>query len=150
MESFAIWAENGHITFHLTQVHGYPKETCPFGGYDVYGQVEIKCGSYFVKGELAFTTGEIYRLYSQLKEMQKTLQGKIKYDSYEYQLSFIISIDSIGNFTIAGEYKENLFNNTQLHFDLKGDPSYLFHCLPEMKTIVSKYGSYEGKVIMFK
>lgn len=144
MESITLNAENGYIKFHLTEIFGYPDRTSHFGGYDVIGQIEIKSSNYFVKGGLNFTTGEIYDFYTQINKVFKSLDGLAKYDSSEFQLSFLVKVDQLGHISIVGEYLEDLANDSKLIFELKGDQSYLDSWLYELNKIVSKYGDNSG------
>src|SRR5574338_1378778 len=108
MDKFTLFSENGYLEFHYTEIIGFPKQTSHFGGYDVVGKVEIKCDNYFVKGNLLFTTGEVFEFFTQLKKVESSLKGFARFDSYEYQLSFLLSIDKSGYFSLKGEYTENL------------------------------------------
>jgi hypothetical protein len=146
MDNFSIVAENGHLIFYYNQVIGFPDKVSPFGGYDVNGQLEIKCNNYFVKGKLKFTTGEIYNFFTQLKQVYSSLNGIAQFDSFESQLLFTLRLHKLGHTDIVGEYSENLFSNTKLKFELLGDQTYLSKCIDDNKIVIDKFGDYQGVV----
>ena len=63
LESITLNSSNGYIKFHLNDILGFPNETCYYGGYDILGEIEIKCDNYFVKGSLNLSTGNIFNFY---------------------------------------------------------------------------------------
>jgi hypothetical protein len=145
MDKFIIVTENGHLIFYYDKVLKFPDEVSPFGGYDVDGQLEIKCDNYFVKGKITFTTGEIYSFFSQLKQVYNSLKGIAQFDSFEYQLSFTLKIHKLGHIDIIGEYSEGLFSKkTKLKFELAGDQTYLLKCINDNKAVINKYGDQQG------
>ena len=146
MDKFSIVADNGYLLFHYDEVLGFPEQTSPFGGYDVWGQVEIKCDNYFVKGNLAFSTGEMFSFFTQLEKVEFLLKGFARFDSYEHQLSFLLKIDKLGHFFLNGEYAENLANETKLNFELKGDQSHFAKWINENRNVIEKYGDNTGVV----
>ena len=144
MESITLNSSNGYIKFHLNDILGFPNETCYYGGYDILGEIEIKCDNYFVKGSLNLSTGNIFNFYTQLTELFNSLESVAKFDSYEHQLSFFVNVNKLGHLSVEGEYREDLVNNSRLIFALEADQSYLNDWLSELKKVVNKYGNNLG------
>ena len=144
MESVTLNSSNGYIKFHLNEIFGFPDETCYFGGYDILGEIEIKSNNYFVKGNLNFSTGNIFNFYTQLTELFNSLENVAKFVSYENQLSFFVKVNKLGHISVEGEYRENLVNDSRLIFVLESDQTYLNEWLSELKKIVNKYGNNTG------
>jgi hypothetical protein len=144
LDSITLNSSNGYIKFQLKEILGFPNETCYYGGYDILGEIEIKCDNYFVSGNLNFSTGNIFNFYSQLTELFNSLETAAKFDSYEHQLSFFVKVDKLGHIEVEGEYREDLVNKSRLIFEFEGDQSYLNDWLSELKRIVNKYGNNLG------
>src|SRR5688500_5557745 len=106
MDYFEIKGDDGYIKVTLGEVFGFPDQTSHFGGYDTQSEIEIKSQSYFVKGTLWTTTGEIYDFYRKLEECQRHLSGTIEYNSYERNLQLQLTYDQLGHIKLAGEYCE--------------------------------------------
>jgi hypothetical protein len=143
-EYFELKGEDGYIKIIVGQVFGFPDKTSHFGGYDTQSEIEIKSQSYFARGTLWTTTGEIYEFYKKLEKHQKELKGTFEFATYERQLEFKIAYNEVGRTKIIGEYREAPGLLTNLTFEISGDQTYLQHSLSELKIIVDKYGNNEG------
>ena len=108
MEQFSVKGFNGYFEIEFAQVVGFPDQTSPWGGYDVKGMFRIKVDEYSAFGELWFSTGEIYQLYQDLKNIYDTLQGTVHFNTYEYVLrtAQTNTIDDINMMTPALAFVE--------------------------------------------
>lgn len=146
MEKFTIYTENGFLTLFLNKIYGLPNQTVYSGGYEVDGQIEIKCSNYYVKGKLLFSTGEIYRFFKDFEPLLKNLVGSASFNSFEGNLSFEVKVDNLGHISITGKYIEDFLLSTSLNFELIGDQSYLKDSFIEMQAIVDKFGDDKGQL----
>lgn len=144
MEQFSIKGYNGHFEIELVEVFGFPDRTSPWGGYDVRGSFRIKINEYSAYGELWFSTGEIYQLYHDLQKFYDTLNGTVRFNTYEYNLEFEILIDKSGHITIQGRYIATHTRHNELLFEIVSDQSFVGNTLAELQRIVQKYGTKEG------
>ena len=146
METIEFHGHNGDY-FRLTieEVQGFPKETSPFGGYETQSTIEIKSGSYAVKGNVWITTGNIYSLYERLLKCQETNSDFARLDSYENNLSILFEYDKFGNVTIKGQYTENYILETCLNFKILSDQSFIQQSINSLEEMYQKYGDNTGK-----
>ena len=141
-ESFTLPGESGNflrITF--AQVYGFPESTCAWGGYEVRATAEIKSDGFAVAATLWTSTGELSKLFQQLRRCQAAVAGVAQYESYEHQLSFNISYQAMGQVIIGGRFSDNC--NT-LEFEFPSDQSFMQSTLAQLQQIVSKYGNMKG------
>lgn len=144
MDSFQLKGNNGCISISLIKVYGFPDETSHFGGYEVNASIEIKSSNYHVKGILSTTTGEIYEFYQELKTCHNTVKGTAYYRSYENNLVMQVAYNPQGHTSITGEFREHIWEDNELKFEITGDQSYFQHSLSELQRLVSKYGDNKG------
>ncbi|WP_139997450.1 hypothetical protein [Paenibacillus paridis] len=145
MKGFVIRGKLGcYLQITLDELFGFPKTTSHFGGYDVKGTVEIKSGSYFVMGELWFSTGEIYLFYNQLVQCYKDLEGVAKFCSSETNLEFEIKFRNRGQVFIQGAYKEFESLDNELKFEIESNQSFYLETLEGLREIVNLYGDLKG------
>ncbi|MCY9669211.1 hypothetical protein M5X11_30530 [Paenibacillus alginolyticus] len=131
------------ITFD--EVFGFPKLTSPFGGYDVRGTVEIKSGNYCVKGELWFSTGEIYEFYNQLSRCFTELKGISSFCTTEANLKLEVAFGHRGQVVIEGYFKEFAHRDNELKFEIESNQSFFVETLDGLREIISHYGDLKGK-----
>ncbi len=144
-ESFTIKGdESDHLTLTFTEVYDFPDKTCSWGGYDARAELKLKSGNFQVKSSFYTTTGEVFSFYQQLKECNNKMAGSAVYDSYETNLKFTASYDTLGHVTIHGEYSENMSSNNQLDFSFGTDQSFIKYTLDELELFVAKYGDLKG------
>ncbi|MFB5193261.1 WapI family immunity protein [Alicyclobacillus fastidiosus] len=145
MNTFVLRAEKGcFIQVVLDEVLGFPNYTSPFGGYDVQGTVEIKSGSYYVKGELWFTTAEVYEFYNQLLQCWADLNGTAVFWTCETSLKVEVTFNSRGQVTIEGCFKEFAHEENELKFKIQSDQSFFVETIDGLKAIVQYYGDKNG------
>lgn len=145
MEEFTVKGGGDFIKIELSEVFGFPEETCHWGGYDTRATLVLKIGSYNVKSDFYTSTGEIYNLYVALAKSNKTLTGKVEYSSYEGNLILSLTYNKLGQIMIEGEFREKLHLRNQLSFEFESDQSYISSSLVELEKIVEKYGGMTGK-----
>ncbi|MGL1889094.1 MAG: hypothetical protein OCD76_21455 [Reichenbachiella sp.] len=143
-EEFLLKAENGFVRIALSNIYGYPNETCHWGGYDTKSTIEIVCSNYKVLGELYISTGEIYNFYQNLQKCHKSLSGEAYLRSYESNLEMKLVFDNLGHVEISGTFQEVHMERTELKFELETDQSYLTQTLTELSNIHDKYGDNKG------
>jgi hypothetical protein len=142
---FVLGGKQGcFIRVVLEKVLGFPNHTSHFGGYDVQGAVEIKSGSYYAKGELWFTTGEVYEFYDQLSKCMADLHGTATFWTYETNLKVEATFNGRGQVAITGYYKEFAHQDNELKFDIESDQSFFVETMDGLKAIVKHYGDLKG------
>jgi hypothetical protein len=144
MDEVEISINRDSIRFWFDQIIGFPDTTSYFGGYDVWGRVEIQCGHYHAHGSLEFTTGEVWQFYTDLLKAYNDLAGKAAFRSTNGNLEFTVAFGSLGHFVLSGAYQEHELENTKLTFEMKGDQSYLGKSLSQLAQLVAKYGDIHG------
>lgn len=145
MHEFVLRGKRGcFIRVVLDQVLGFPKQTSHFGGYDVQGTVEIKSGNYYVKGELWFTTGEVYEFYNQLVQCWNDLNGTATFWTYETNLKLEAAFNDRGQVTIEGYFKEFADEENELKYEIESDQSFFVETIDGLKAIVKHYGDLKG------
>lgn len=63
MTQFKISGKNGWIIIKFKESNIMLSKIDCFEAFDIHGLIEIKSQSYFAKGEVTFTLGDIYDLY---------------------------------------------------------------------------------------
>ncbi|XEC96710.1 hypothetical protein AB6A23_09350 [Paenibacillus tarimensis] len=107
MDVFKIKGHQGYIYLSLEEVFGFPNETSHFGGYDVRGVFEVRSCYYFAKGELWFSTGEVFSFYNQLKDAYKSISGEASFINSEANAEIKIVFNAKrGHVVISGYFKE--------------------------------------------
>jgi hypothetical protein len=145
VNEFVLRGKRGcFIRVALDEVLGFPNHTSHFGGYDVQGTVEIKSGSYYAKGELWFTTGEVYEFYNQLAKCWADLDGTATFWTCETNLKFEARFNGRGQVTITGYYKEFAHQENELKFETESDQSFFVETMDGLKAIVKEYGDLKG------
>lgn len=125
MNEFVLRGKQGcFVRVVLDEVLEFPNQTSHFGGYYVQGTVEIKSGSYYAKGELWFTTGEVYEFYHQLSKCWSELCGTAAFWTYETNLKVEASFNNRGQVAITGYYKEFAHQENELKFEMESDQSF--------------------------
>lgn len=146
METIEFQGHNGdHFRLTICKVYGFPNETSPFGGYDTQSTIEIKNGGYSASGNLWITTGNIYSLYEQLLDCQKTIAGTAILHSYEGHLEVSFEYDSRGHVEIKGEYTVDYLQETCLSFKISSDQSFIEQSMGSLEELFLKYGDNSGQ-----
>ncbi len=144
MEGFTIKGNGDFLTITFTEVFGFPDTTFHWGGYDVRVTLEIKSGDFAVKSAMYTSTGEIFNFYNELKKCNESLFGTAKFISYEGNLEFLASYDTMGHVTIEGTFsKQNEFDN-RLKFEFVTDQTFIRYSVEELGLIADKYGDMKG------
>ena len=81
--SLSVGTGTDWVRITLNEVHDFPDTTSDFGGYDVDGEVAIRCGACSVHDSLWFSTGEVWDFYSALREAYEALAGEALFRSSE-------------------------------------------------------------------
>lgn len=144
VDGFEIKVDSGTIRILVEEVYEYPGGASEFGGYDVRGAVEIRCGAYRAYGYLGFSTGEVRQFYSDLLKAHRELAGQARFRSSEGNLELTITFEARGHCIIEGTYRERYPDKTQLQFEIKGDQSYLVKPLAQLAEFVARYGDNQG------
>lgn len=144
LNEFVVAGEKGYIRIEFNEFFGYPKETSHFCGYDVKGITEIKSGNYYVKGELWFSTGQVFEFYEQLQKCYRELKGNATFSNTETNLKFDLDFNRLGQIIIQGYFQEIAYEENMLQFEIESDQSYLSSTLQELKMIVDHYGGLKG------
>ncbi|MWV43396.1 hypothetical protein GRF59_07095 [Paenibacillus sp. HJL G12] len=145
MIQFQIYGENNqYLIIQLMKVHGFPEDTCHWGGYEAEGSVIIKSGSYTASGNLWVSTGEIFIFKNQLNEIYDNCNGEAKLANYETNFELSIKINNRGRVEVEGRYKEFSSIDNVLMFFFEADQSYIVKTLEELNEISLKYGGLKG------
>ncbi|NVO86572.1 WapI family immunity protein [Hymenobacter terrestris] len=144
MEDFTIQGIDAFLTISLTEVYGFPDETCHWGGYDARAAIKIQTGGFSVNAEFWTSTGELSELYRQLSDSNEQVAGAISFRSYEEHLNFTAHYNSLGHVIVAGTFSEQDLSDNKLQFEIQTDQSYIQATLIEMKRLVAKYGGMKG------
>lgn len=145
MNDFIVRGKQGcFLRITLNDVIGFPETTSHFGGYDVKGIVDIKSGSYYVKGELWFTTGETYEFFNQLDRCYSDLQGVAVFCSSEANLKFEVKFINLGQVVIEGYFKEFYDRDNELKFEIESNQSFFVETLDGLRKIATMYGDQKG------
>ncbi len=144
MEKFEIIGENGFIRIYLTKVLGFPDTTSFFGGYDTESTIEIKSSSYYLKGFVWITTGNIFDFFQELEKCQKNVRGKAQLESYEQNLQLTVEYDEVGHVSVKGKFVEKYMEENILYFEIKGDQTFMNSTINELEDIHKKYGGNKG------
>lgn len=145
MDGFEIRVGEDFIHLWLEEVYDFPNRTSHFGGYDTRGKVDIQCGSYRACGALWFSTGEVWRFASVLRQAYDELAGEARFRSSEGNLEFTVRLPGRGHWTLEGTYQEYHHRGTQLLFEMAGDQTYLVQPLAQLDEFVAKYGDNRGQ-----
>ncbi|MUT67739.1 hypothetical protein GOM71_17590 [Paenibacillus sp. NEAU-GSW1] len=131
------------VTFD--EIIGFPNETSIWGGYDVNGTVEIKSGNYYVKGELWFSTGEIYEFHQQLIRCWSELNGSASFrPSADRCLELIVVFNNRGQVILEGTYTEFASEQNELKFEFESDQGFYEETNDMLLTITKHYGGLKG------
>jgi len=133
------------VSITIDEVFGFPNLTSHFGGYDVRGSVEIKSGNYYVKGELWFSTGEIYEFYNQLARRFTDIKGVASFCTTEANLKLEVTFGHRGQVLIEGYFKEFAHKDNELKFEIESNQSFFEETLEGLREFVSDYGDLKGK-----
>ena len=144
MNSFSIKGSSGFLKIKLEEVYDFPNETSVFGGYDTRGKLKIKSTGFSVNSTLWVSIGNIFDFYKELEITQQKLDGIARFNSYENNLSFEVSYNSLGHVSIVGEFRDKCEESNALKFEIKTDQSYLNRSLGKLKQMVEKYGDNRG------
>lgn len=143
IDDFFIQADNGKIYFKIEDVPDFPTKTDYHGGYDTRSRIEIKSGSYSVKGQIYISTGNIYHFFRQFEHCYKTLKGTATLESYEKNLLITLDFDGLGHVEITGTFNE-YHDQNKLEFGMKTDQTFLADTLNSLKKIYEKFGDDKG------
>ena len=144
MDGFAINADADFLHLWLDTVYSFPDGPSFFGGYDVDGSVNIKCGPYRAHGPLLFSTGQVWQFYTELLNAYRDLAGQARFCSSESNLKFALTFTTRGHWVLEGTYQENVIRESRLRFEIESDQSYLAEPLAQMAQFVAKYGDNTG------
>jgi hypothetical protein len=136
--------EGSFIQIALDEAFDFPNMTSHFGGYDARGIVEIKSGNYYIKGELWFSTGEIYEFYNRLVRCFTDLQGVATFCTSEANLKLEVKFNNRGQVVIEGYFKEFAHEYNELKFEIESNQSFFVETLDGLKQIVNHYGDLRG------
>ncbi|MFT3883996.1 MAG: DUF6228 family protein [Flavobacteriales bacterium] len=143
--SFAIRGEaSEHLSFHSTELFGFPDKTSHWGGYEVKGTVSIRASGYQATGELWTTTGEIHTFATSLKEAFRQLKGKVDWTNYERNLHLELHFMERGHVQVSGSFQEYPHVENVLRFAFEMDQSFLLSTLTELEEIIARYGGPKG------
>lgn len=144
MTEIKIKGENGYLKIEIQRMFGFPESTSPFGGYDTESVIEIKSSSYYIKGLIWITTGDLYSFYQELKNCQEKLKGQANLISYENNLRSTITYDGFGHAVLKGRFTEKYEEENTLEFELISDQSFLNSTILELETMIEQYGDNTG------
>ena len=144
-EEFAIHGEGGdYIKIVFAEVHGFPNETCHWGGYDMRAIVKIKAEAFQVDSAFYTSTGEFYNLYKQLITCNKQLSGIAKFTSCEDNLDFGVEYGIGGHIDLTGKFMSGNECRNELRFAIATDQSYVNKTIVQMGRLFAKYGDETG------
>lgn len=145
VHEFVVRGNQGcFIRITIDDVYGFPNTTSHFGGYDAKGIAEIKSGNYYVKGELWFSTGEIYEFYNQLVRCWTDLEGVATFWTSETNLKLEVKFNNRGHVVIVGYFKEFALRDNELKFEIESNQSFFQETLDGLRAIVNDYGNLKG------
>ncbi|WP_438491564.1 WapI family immunity protein [Paenibacillus sp. IHBB 3054] len=145
MHEFVVRGKKGcFVQITIEEAFDFPNMTSHFGGYDVRGIVEIKSGNYYVKGQLWFSTGEVYQFYDQLIRCMADLDGVAALINSEVNLKLEVKFNKRGQVIIEGYFKEFAHEGNELIFEIESDQSFFVETLDGLKQIVNHYGDMKG------
>lgn len=144
VEIFYLSIGQDSVRLVLDELSGFPEEPSYFGGYDARGTVEVRCGNYYVRGSLCFSTGQVSEFLSELKSAYDVLAGQACFRSSEGNLEMTVTIDSRGHVAVAGSYQEEHLDKTRLIFELRADQTYLCELLTQLRRFAEQYGEGAG------
>lgn len=145
MNEFVVRGKQGcFIRIALDEVFGFPNLTSHFGGYDVKGTAEIKSGNYYVKGELWFSTGEIYEFYNQLVRCWTDLTGVATFWTSEANLKLEVKFNNHGQVVIEGYFKEFANQDNELKFEIESNQSFFMETIEGLGEVINHYGDLKG------
>ncbi len=145
MNEFTLKGKQGFIRIELQEVYGFPESTSHFGGYDARGIAEIKSGNYYVKGQLWFTTGEVYEFYERLNQCYHRLDGETVFSNYESNIKVEIVFTKLGQLVMRGYFKERPDQENELQFEIESEQSYISSTLNQLRNFIDQYGDMKGK-----
>ena len=145
MFDFVVRGKNGSfILITIDEAFDFPNSTSHFGGYDVKGMVEIKSGSYYVKGELWFSTGEVYQFYNQLIKCWSDLEGIATFINSEVNFKLEVKFNKYGKVIIEGYFKEFAHEDNELKYEIESNQSFFVETIEGLNKIVNHYGDFNG------
>ncbi len=144
LETFSIKNGQDFITVSFQEIFDFPNETCHWGGYDVYANVEIKSRGFYVKANYYTSTGELFNFYQELKNCNEKIAGTVKYVSYEAHLELTIEYDVTGRVSVNGTFSEHSQFENNLEFNFTTDQTFIRTTINELESIVDKYGDMKG------
>ncbi len=144
MENITLQGEENFLSITFDDVYGFPNSTCHWGGYEVRTNLKIKSGNFQVNSILWTSTGELHEFFQQLKECNRNLKGIANYMSYEGNLIFTATYDTMGHVTIKGEFSEQNQYNNNLRFEFLSDPTFISNTIQDLERISEKYGNMFG------
>ncbi|MCM3630566.1 hypothetical protein M3194_24850 [Paenibacillus glycanilyticus] len=136
--------QGSFIRITLDEIFGFPTTTSHFGGYDVKGSTEIKSGSYYVNGEVWFSTGDTYEFYNQIVRCYTELDGTAIFCSTEENLKFEVKFYNRGQVVIEGCFQEFAHEDNELKFEFESNQSFFVETLDGLKKVVNQYGGLKG------
>lgn len=145
MHEFILRGKKGcFVQIIIEEVLDFPNMTSHFGGYDARGTVEIKSGNYYVKGQLWFSTGEVYQFYEQLIRCMADLGGVAILMNSEMNLKLEVKFSKRGQVIIEGYFKEFAHEDNKLFVEIESNQSFFVETLDGLKHIINRYGDMKG------
>lgn len=136
MLTFNLSGENEYISLEICEIFGFPKEKAYGGGYGAKGILSIKVGSYLVKADHYFTTGELFDFYIKLQDCYKSISGDAVLKNTEHELQLTLSFKNDGKVIAYGNFQEFPTSKNKLIFEMKTDQTQVFYTLKDLKKFM--------------
>ena len=144
-QAFSICGHGGDVlTIAYAEVHGFPTETCHWGGYHVQAKININAGDFSVASDFYTATGEVFGLYQQFVSCNEKVTGTATFASYEGNLKFTATYDFGGRIEINGTFRANGQFGNELCFEIITDQTFIQSTIAQMKQLIDKYGDNKG------
>lgn len=146
MEPLSITFEgfgSSFLKLTITEVFGFPKKTCHWGGYEANCKILLKSGGFSINDQFYISTGQFYEFFKSLESAYSTLEGRVQLESIENNLNLFVLFKENGMIEIEGTYRDFSTNN-KLLFGISSDQSFLNQTLNELAHFVGKYGGMNG------
>lgn len=149
-------AEGNHIALTIDEVFDFPHETSYGGGYGAKGVVSVQSEGFTAKGELYFTTGELYGFLQELTRCHALLfAGKIttnfadsctsaKIRNTEGTFEAAFTFDKTGKISVTGTYQQYSHLQNTLAFEFKSDQTQSTKAIQQLEQVVAVFGGNGG------
>jgi len=145
MLAFRITGMDERIELTLDEVWGFPNETTYGGGYGAKGMLSIRAGAYSVSAAHHFTTGELYRFFTALKQGYDTLSGEAVLENTERELELKCEFNQLGHVIASGMFQAIPSTNNVLSFVIKTDQTQVKDTISNLQAIYGAFGDDKGK-----